>query len=137
MVDTTNHAQGIEAPTGTDSRAVRLGRGFRRAVITAAGGTSVNPLDRESYAQATNRGYGEATGRGFELALVLVVFGGIGWLVDRVTGRAPLFFLIFAVVGFAGVAVKLWLGYDLEMREHDKGAVWSRSRRSTTGKGMR
>lgn len=134
MVDTTNHAQGDEAPTGTDSRAVRLGRGFRRVVISAAGGTTANPLDRDSYAQATHRGYSEATGRGLELALVLVVFGGIGWFIDRMVGTRPLFFLLFAVIGFAGVGVKLWLGYDLEMREHDEGAVWSRSRRSTTGK---
>lgn len=137
MVDPTNHAQGTDAPADPESRVVRTGRGFRRAVISLAGGTTVNPLDREAYAEATHRGYGEATGRGLELALVLIVFGAVGWLVDRLAGTSPIFFLVFALVGFAGVAVKLWLGYDLEMEHHDEGAVWSRTRRSTTGRGER
>ena len=31
-----------------------------------------------------------------------------------------------SVVGFAGITVKLWLGYDLEMRKHEEGAIWNR-----------
>ena len=83
-------------------------------------------LDRETYAPATSRGYSEAMGRGIELALTLVVVGGIGWLVDRAAGTYPLFTLIFSLAGFAGISAKLWLGYDLEMRKHDQDAVWNR-----------
>ena len=132
MVDPTNHAPGTEAHAEPESRIARADRKFRSVVIKTAGGTTINPLDREGYAEATHRGYGEATGRGFELALVLVVFGGIGWLVDRVTGTAPLFFLLFAVVGFVGIGVKLWLGYDLEMKAHDEGAIWNRGKQAAS-----
>ncbi len=99
-----------------------------RAVVAAAAGTTVNPLDRSSYAVATNRGYGDAMGRGLELALTLAVLSGIGWLIDRQVGTAPLFTAILSVVGFAGISVKLWIGYDLEMRRHDEGAVWNRGK---------
>lgn len=102
-------------------------RKVSRAVVSVAAGTSVDPFDREGYARDTNRGYGDAMGRGLELALTVAAMTGIGWLVDRVTGTAPLFIAIFSIIGFVGISVKLWIGYDLEMRKHDEGAIWSRS----------
>jgi hypothetical protein len=30
------------------------------------------------------------------------------------------------VLGFAGITVKLFLGYDLEMKKHEEGAIWNR-----------
>lgn len=113
---------------GPDAHAapVSAGRAATRAIISLAAGTTVNPLDRSNYAGATSKGYGDAMGRGFELALSLVVIGAFGWLVDHLAGTSPIFTIVFSVVGFVGVGVKLWLGYDLEMRTHDDGAVWSR-----------
>ena len=112
------------SPTNNGSKVDSVGR----AVVAAAAGTTVNPLDRSSYAVATNRGYGDAMGRGLELALTLAVLSGIGWLIDRQAGTTPLFTAILSVVGFAGISVKLWIGYDLEMRRHDEGAVWNRGK---------
>ena len=63
------------APGDTSADAQR-----RAAALASAAGTTVARFDRSSYAMATNRGYGNAMGRGFELALTLVVFGGIGWV---------------------------------------------------------
>ncbi len=100
----------------------------KRIVLATASGTAVNPLDREGYAVATNRGYGDAMGRGFELALTLAAMTGIGWLLDRWAGTAPIFTLVLGVVGFVGVGIKLWIGYDLEMRKHEDGAIWNRGR---------
>lgn len=102
-------------------------RKVTRAIVSVAAGTTVDPFDREGYAMETNRGYGEAMGRGLELTLTVAAMTGIGWLLDRVAGTAPLFIAIFSVVGFVGICVKLWVGYDLEMRKHDEGAIWSRS----------
>jgi hypothetical protein len=75
-------------------------------------------------------GYSQTMGRGFELTFTLVVMGGIGWIIDRIAGTSPLFTLAFGVVGFVGVALKLWYAYDLEMRRHDDGAIWSRGRKA-------
>jgi F0F1-type ATP synthase assembly protein I len=98
-----------------------------RIVLASAAGTT-SPLHRSNYAVATNRGYGEAMGRGFELALTLVVMGGLGWGVDQLVGTYPLFVVIFAILGFAGITVKLFIGYDLEMRQHEDGAIWNRGK---------
>ncbi len=98
-----------------------------RAVVATAAGTTVNPFDRSSYAKASSAGYSNALGRGLELALTLAVMVGLGWFIDRQAGTSPLFTIVLSVVGFAGIAVKLKLGYDLEMREHTDGAVWNRS----------
>jgi hypothetical protein len=64
----------------------------------------------------------------FELALVPLVFGGLGLLLDRWLGLMPLFTLLLLVVGAIGVAAKLWLGYDQEMRQHEAEGPWSRTR---------
>jgi F0F1-type ATP synthase assembly protein I len=88
---------------------------------------AANPLHRASYARSLNRGFGDAMGRGLELALTLVVMVGIGWLIDRAAGTSPTFIIVLSVIGFAGTAVKLKIGYDLEMRKLDApDAVWNR-----------
>lgn len=85
-----------------------------------------NAFERDSYATATNAGYGTAMGRGLELAVTLLVMVGIGFGVDRLFGTSPLFAIVFSVLGFAGITVKLFLGYDLEMKKHEEGAIWNR-----------
>lgn len=120
MSDPTPLTPGHEAPASPDEARAPEASRFREAA--AAG-----PLERSSYAVATNRGYGDAMGRGLELALTLVVMGGFGWLVDRMVGTYPLFLVIFSVLGFAGISAKLWLGYDLEMRKLDQAAVWAKN----------
>ncbi len=128
MSDLTPPRPGNEAPAAPAQTPAAV-----RAVVSAAAGTTVNPLDRSSYAVATNRGYGEAMGRGLELALTLLVMVGLGLLVDHLAGTSPLFVIIFSVLGFAGISVKLYLGYDLEMRKHDDGAVWNRGKADRSG----
>ena len=120
MSDPTPLTLGTEAPA--DASAARPAIPVNQTETQRASGS----LDRETYAPATSRGYSEAMGRGIELALTLVVVGGIGWLVDRAAGTYPLFTVIFSLAGFAGISAKLWLGYDLEMRKHDQDAVWNR-----------
>ena len=118
MTDEQRVSEGDEAPTTATSA--------RSARPSAVGESEVDAFSREAYGMATSRGYGNAMGRGFEIAITLAVMVGIGWLVDRIFDTAPLFIIIFSVLGFAGTTVKLWLGYDLEMRKHEDGAIWNR-----------
>ena len=64
----------------------------------------------------------------FELALVPVIFAGAGFGIDRWVGTMPLFTLLMLLLGAVGVATKLWLGYDREMRRHEEEGPWSPSR---------
>jgi hypothetical protein len=121
MSDSQPLTPGNEAPAGRPARPAESSGDAR---------PRTSPLHRSSYAQSLSSGYGNAMGRGIELALTLVVFGAIGWGIDRIAGTSPLFTLIFSIVGFVGISVKLWLGYDLEMRQHEAGAIWNRSSRA-------
>ncbi len=73
--------------------------------------------------QDLNRGFSDALGRGVDLALTPVVFGLVGWLIDRVAGTSPVFTILVATIGVVGTAVKIKLGYDKDMAEHTTGAV--------------
>lgn len=73
--------------------------------------------------QDLNRGFSDALGRGVDLALTPVVFGLVGWLIDRVAGTSPLFTIAVATVGVVGTAVKIKLGYDREMASHEGTAA--------------
>lgn len=65
--------------------------------------------------QSSDRGMG----RGFELAITPVFFGGIGWIVDRLAGTSPLFTLGLAIFGVGGIMLKMWLGYDRQMKAEE------------------
>lgn len=76
--------------------------------------------------QRTNRGFGDAMSRSFELAITPLLFGGLGWLLDRVFGTAPMFTIALAVFGVVGSVLKLWIGYDREMKRHEDEGIWNR-----------
>lgn len=70
-------------------------------------------------------GYADSMTRAFELVVAPLVFGLVGFALDRTFGLTPILTIITVVVAFAGTGVKLWFGYDLEMQRHDVGAPWS------------
>lgn len=87
-------------------------------------------MDR-TFRQKLNRGQADSMSSAIELALVPVVFGGLGWLVDRALGTSPGFTIGLVVFAFVGVFAKLWLRYDAEMTREEAGKVWSRSKAGT------
>jgi hypothetical protein len=66
-------------------------------------------------------------GRGIELALVVVVFLGLGYLLDRWLGTKPIFMIALFLFAVAGEMVKLWLGYDEKMRKHEEERLAARA----------
>lgn len=64
----------------------------------------------------------------FELALLPMLFGAIGYGLDRWLGLLPLLTLGLGIFGVIGVFTKLWLGYDREMRQHEQEGPWSKAR---------
>lgn len=63
---------------------------------------------------------------GFELAFVAAIFGGLGLLLDRWMGTTPVFALVFFLVGIVGTVLKLWLGYDQQMKRLEGEGPWAR-----------
>ena len=64
----------------------------------------------------------------FELAVTPVLFGAGGYLLDRWLGIVPVLTLVLLLVAFGGVAAKLWLSYDREMKAHEENGPWARHR---------
>lgn len=59
----------------------------------------------------------EGLGQGVETALLIGMFLGIGWLIDRAAGTMPLFMIVLVVIAAVGVFAKFWYGYDARMRQ--------------------
>lgn len=55
-------------------------------------------------------------GRGMDLALVTLVFLGLGYGLDRVFDTKPLFMIVLFVFSIVGQTLKMWLGYDAKMK---------------------
>jgi F0F1-type ATP synthase assembly protein I len=55
-------------------------------------------------------------GRGMDLALVTLVFLGIGYVLDRILDTKPVFMIALFLFAVIGQFVKMWLGYDSKMR---------------------
>lgn len=76
--------------------------------------------------RAMNQGFGDGMSRAFELVVTPLVFAGIGFLVDLIAGTSPGFTIAFAVFGVIGTFVRMWYGYDNEMRSHEASGAWVR-----------
>ena len=62
-----------------------------------------------------NKGFANATSRGFEFAVTIAIFSGLGWLLDRWFRTAPLFIIVFTVLAFVGNFARMWYSYDAAM----------------------
>lgn len=79
--------------------------------------------------QQLNNGFGEALSRAFEMAATPAIFAGLGWLIDRSLGTAPLFLLVLFFLAVAGVGYMTWRKYEAEMQAHEAEAPWNRKGR--------
>lgn len=57
-------------------------------------------------------------GLGIEAAVILALFLGFGYLIDRLAGTMPIFMIVMTVLGAVGLFAKLKFRYDEKMDEH-------------------
>ncbi len=69
--------------------------------------------------RAINVGSEDALAKAFEMALTPIAMAGVGWLLDRWLGTAPIFLVGFAVFTFCYVVWKGFRGYDTAMRAQE------------------
>jgi hypothetical protein len=77
-------------------------------------------------------GFGDGLARAFEFAVTPVIFGAMGYGLDRWLGIFPLLTITLLLFALTGQFVMMWIRYDAEMRAHEAGAVWNRRK---TGRG--
>ena len=54
-----------------------------------------------------------------DLALTVLLFLGIGWVLDRWLGTDPLFMIVFVTLALVGGGARLKYSYDESMRRHE------------------
>ncbi len=77
----------------------------------------------------------EPLGHGFDAAIVIMIFFGLGWGIDAIVGTRPLF--LMTLFGAIGVFLRFWYQYDarmtqLEAERSAKAASRTASRVATT-----
>jgi F0F1-type ATP synthase assembly protein I len=61
----------------------------------------------------------DGLGRGMEFAILVLMFLGIGYFVDRLFGTKPVFMIAFVVIALIGQFASMWYSYDARMRQHE------------------
>lgn len=82
--------------------------------------------ERDLSTSALYNGFGNTLARAFELVLTPLVFGLLGWVVDRWLGTSPLFALGLGVVAVVAMMLRMYYGYQVDMERHEREAPWSR-----------
>lgn len=71
-----------------------------------------------------------AVGDGFTQAVEFcagpLLFGFLGWLLDRAVGTEPLFLIAFAAFGVVGAFATFYVRYQAECARNDEGKPWAR-----------
>jgi hypothetical protein len=62
----------------------------------------------------------DSVGLGIEAAIVLALFLGVGYLIDRIVGTQPIFMVVMVVLGAVGLFAKLKYRYDDRMDALDE-----------------
>jgi F0F1-type ATP synthase assembly protein I len=76
----------------------------------------------------TYQGFSESMAKGFEFAVIPVIFGAIGYGLDRWLGTTPVFILVLVIVALVGLFARMWYGYDHAMRVHEAEGPWRAGR---------
>jgi F0F1-type ATP synthase assembly protein I len=61
----------------------------------------------------------DAVGKGMDLALSMLLFLGLGYLLDRWLGTRPLFMIVLVALIFVGQMVRFWYEYEAKMKAHE------------------
>jgi len=76
--------------------------------------------------QELYQGFGDTMVRGIEFAVTLVVFSGVGYIIDRVLGLVPVFTIALFVFAVMGLAVRSYYAYEAKMQVIDSASPWAR-----------
>lgn len=71
----------------------------------------------------------DSVGLGIEAAVIIALFLGLGYVLDRVFGVVPVFMIIMTLVGAVGLFAKMKYRYDDKMDEHEANRRQSNERK--------
>lgn len=77
--------------------------------------------------QELYNGFGNGLALAFELALAPVIFGLMGYGLDRWLDTLPVFTIIGALLCVVGLGARQFYGYDAQMKVHEAAGPWART----------
>ena len=80
-----------------------------------------------------NKGTDDRLGKSIDVALVTLVFLGVGYGLDRWLGTKPIFMIGFVVLALVGEFVRFWYDYDARMKVLEEQRAASTRSRSSQG----
>jgi F0F1-type ATP synthase assembly protein I len=69
---------------------------------------------------------GDGLSRAFELAVTPVLFGALGYALDRWIGVLPVFTIVFVLVALIGMMLRTWYGYVYRMQALEEAGPWAK-----------
>lgn len=93
--------------------------------------------DPQRLKKSATAGGVDGIGEGTEIAVSILVFFGLGFIVDRLVGTTPVFMIAFSVFCAIGQFVRMWFGYDAKMRslEADRARQVTAHQAASRGEG--
>lgn len=83
-------------------------------------------VERAPRAPGWQQGFGDGLSQAFSLVATPLLFGFLGWWLDRITGLEPLFVVVLSIFGVVGTFVSTWLQYKARMEQIEAGQPWNR-----------
>ncbi|MFI5053110.1 MAG: AtpZ/AtpI family protein [Acidimicrobiia bacterium] len=75
------------------------------------------------------QGYGDGLTQALTLVVGPVLFGLLGAFIDSLLGTAPLFLIVFGLLGVVAAVVTAYYEYQGRIQRHDEGKPWARHTR--------
>lgn len=72
--------------------------------------------------------FGQGFSRAFELAVTPVLFGAMGFGLDRWLGTLPVFTAILSLLALVGMLLRTWYGYCYRMEAIEATGPWAKPR---------
>ncbi len=94
---------------------------MRTLISTVRAGRTGEPIRRRN---------DDSLGRGMELAITVLLFLGLGWLIDTWLGLFPVFTITLVVLAAIGMFGSMKLNYDAAMERHEAEATAARRART-------
>ena len=84
-------------------------------------------VDQQVERRKLYNGFGNAMSSSIEFTLGPVIFGGLGWFLDRRLGLAPVLTVALSLVGVVASFVRTWFRYDAEMKVQEAAGTWNKT----------
>jgi ATP synthase protein I len=62
----------------------------------------------------------DSLGHGMDAVIMMAIFLGAGYGLDRLFGTIPVFMIVMTVVGAIGLFARFYYTYEAKMEEHDQ-----------------